>query len=415
MSSAIIWDMIGTALHDLLVVAPLKLSALSSDLLISTISLHDLLVVAPLKTGKCRSCYKCEYNARSEGHVYVLSVSTIHSNQLLWGIKMSNMKKRSLASLMVILLLASAFALIVPIGSAKEIKKETGSNVFEPMNEIFSGPYNGDTYHVGVGPHNFTTIQDGVDATSDGDKVIVHSRPASYIEEVVVTTRIHIMGEAGTLLTSPAVPSPIGFTLNTNGVTISGMNITEFYKGVYSTFSGHNFTRNIFWLNRYDVDINIKRIDHSLDITIEGLVFLGNQVVNTDVYGSFDIDIYLDYDEITESTVIVEDMVFINNDMRSSHTSNRQIDYDLTIKQLDDGIVKVGEMRFLKNHFEGGGYDVRLDTDISYISDADVTTGDIVFLGNDLLRYDDYGIYTDISTEYWDGFASGRIGEMVIR
>jgi parallel beta-helix repeat protein len=54
----------------------------------------------------------------------------------------------------------------------------------------------GITFHVGgLGPNNFTEIQDAIDAASDGDTVFVYDDSSPYRENIMIDKPIYVLGE----------------------------------------------------------------------------------------------------------------------------------------------------------------------------------------------------------------------------
>ncbi|MFW3147144.1 MAG: hypothetical protein ACMUIE_10075, partial [Thermoplasmatota archaeon] len=143
----------------------------------------------------------------------------------------------------------------------------------DPVGPIFGRPYNGATHYVG-GTGSFTNIQDAVDAASDGDKVVVN--PGTYSEAVDVQVEIWISGLTGARLTNPGGIN-IGLELSANNVTVSGMNITDFYIGILAPgTSGHNISGCSFWGNGIHFSYNLVDSSRTDDIMDHGIVIRNN-------------------------------------------------------------------------------------------------------------------------------------------
>ena len=65
--------------------------------------------------------------------------------------------------------------------------------VIEKSNQLIS---DGNTLYVGgIGPNNYTNIQDAIDDAVDGDTVFVYDDKSPYNENIVVNKSINLYGE----------------------------------------------------------------------------------------------------------------------------------------------------------------------------------------------------------------------------
>ena len=90
-------------------------------------------------------------------------------------------------------------------------------------------------YVGGSGPHNFSFIQEAIDAASDGDTVFVYHDSSPYNESVVIDTSISLIGEdkQTTVIDGGYYPNTPAMVITADGVTVHGFTIqTTPYKYV---------------------------------------------------------------------------------------------------------------------------------------------------------------------------------------
>jgi parallel beta-helix repeat protein len=88
-------------------------------------------------------------------------------------------------------------------------------------------------YVGGLGPNNYTKIQDAVDNASDGDTVFVYDDSSPYYENVVVDKSIALIGEdKQTTVISGVVHHNASVLLRADGVTVQGFTIGNCYDGI---------------------------------------------------------------------------------------------------------------------------------------------------------------------------------------
>ncbi len=106
-------------------------------------------------------------------------------------------------------------------------------------------------YVGGSGPGNYTTIQEAINAASNGDNIFVFS--GLYEEQINVDKSLNLQGESNT---NTCIDG--GFNISSDTVMIRNFNITNGFKinpiqynhhcyGLYVTSSNNGFYNNIFW------------------------------------------------------------------------------------------------------------------------------------------------------------------------
>jgi parallel beta-helix repeat protein len=121
-------------------------------------------------------------------------------------------------------------------------------------------------YVGGSGPENYTTIQDAVNASSDGDTVFVFDDSSPYEGIVLVSKSLTIKGENKytTIIESG------GFVISLSNVTITGFTIQDSETGVYiigyKQPTCHNTVDNNIFLN-VSIGVNVYSDDWPYDDT----------------------------------------------------------------------------------------------------------------------------------------------------
>ncbi len=139
---------------------------------------------------------------------------------------------------------------------------------------------NGNTLYVGgIGPNNYTSIQDAIDNASDGDTIFVYNDSSPYYENVIIDKSVNLIGEnrETTVIDGSRVGNVI--TIKADNVNISGFTIqksgtggkTYSNKGVwilsnYSTMKGNILRDNQVGVDLYSCSNNI----------IDGNIFYNN-------------------------------------------------------------------------------------------------------------------------------------------
>jgi parallel beta-helix repeat protein len=130
-------------------------------------------------------------------------------------------------------------------------KNDYFSEIFINSNEM--------TFYVGgSGPGNYTKIQDAIDNTSDGDKVIVYGESSPYYENLIINKSIFLIGEHPTITLIDGNYKQCTIIVNVGNVVITGFHI------IHGNLSGLKLLNsegsyiyyNIFELNnRYGISL----------------------------------------------------------------------------------------------------------------------------------------------------------------
>ncbi len=167
---------------------------------------------------------------------------------------------------------STIFLLIVlavsPLNESKEVEK-------------FRFPLsNGNTFYVGgTGPGNYTSIQDALDDSSDGDTVYVYNDSSPYIECIEINDRISLIGEEkeSTIIIGDCIENII--TVDDWEVTISGFTIKRNeskrypYYGIYINKDEATISGNI-----------ISNIETGISVMSNYNQIIDNEFINCGIY-----------------------------------------------------------------------------------------------------------------------------------
>jgi parallel beta-helix repeat protein len=108
-------------------------------------------------------------------------------------------------------------------------------------------------YVGGSGPGNYTTIQDAIDDSSDGDTVFVYNDSSPYDENIMVNKRIMLIGEDKYTTIINGSDNEDTVNITADNVSISGFTIHGWYIGL-KIISVHNtISNNIFSNSTYSI------------------------------------------------------------------------------------------------------------------------------------------------------------------
>ncbi|ASJ01885.1 hypothetical protein A3L09_00725 [Thermococcus profundus] len=132
-------------------------------------------------------------------------------------------------------------------------------------------------------PGDYPTIQEAVDGASDGDEIVIS--PGTYVENVIVDKKVHIVSEADPAATTveAADPSKPVFKVTVSDVMISGFTISgasgSAMAGVYVLASDVNVSSCILSGNYYGIRIvsasNVRVFDNRICDTVAGIFGTG--------------------------------------------------------------------------------------------------------------------------------------------
>jgi len=144
---------------------------------------------------------------------------------------------------------------------------------------------NGTTFYVGgSGPGNYTSIQEAIDAASDGDTVFVYDDSSPYYEHVRIDKEIVLTGEATRTTIIDGMNSSEVLLLTANNVTVQGFTITNGTTGIQIPGDYAIIKRNIICDN-YDFGISIGGFGDSAVVSENTIRDNGHQIPNTTTYG----------------------------------------------------------------------------------------------------------------------------------
>lgn len=228
--------------------------------------------------------------------------------------------------------------------------------------------YDGHTLYVGgSGPGNYSSIQEAIDNTTDGDTVFVYDDSSPYLETVSIYTSIQLLGENNT--TTRIEGADRAISIFADHVTVSGFMITEcggFWHcaGIYinsdeNTIVGNNVIDNY--------QLNGLFLDHASFNTIENNtimnnifngvriefsssnVFKHNTIINNHGFG-FTLD-------VAEGNIIIENTVsqsFWDNFFLANNTYQNWI-YHNNIYQGDEENAHDAGTNYWDNGYPSGG------------------------------------------------------------
>jgi len=163
-------------------------------------------------------------------------------------------------------------------------------------------------------PSQYTTIQSGIDAASDGDTVCVG--PGTYNESVSINKSIRLSGRGASqsVINGQIYPSPLGYystvVFNANDITLEGFYI----KGVNSVGLGFTITNadasgsgNKIFYNRILAgtgQVNLNFYGYQIDSLVQNNIFEGNNSPAIAVVSSLASNEYLDNVDFISNTFI---------------------------------------------------------------------------------------------------------------
>ncbi len=290
--------------------------------------------------------------------------------------------------------------------------EDTNIPVFKVMDHQI-GSYPGTIYYVGgSGPGNYTTIQQGVDAASDGDMVLLS--PKTYYETIMITSEIWIMGN-GSTISPPLEINPVAFTLNADNVTITDLMIRGYYVAIQSTYYGHNITNNVFSDNQRDLIIDVNINDIHTSRSFSGIRILDNIIMRSSPSSSMEVTVSLISDNENTTNIKTGDVILSGNDFTSSSLSGDLFYFSMNVMSMGGGSLDIGNFKATDNEMSGAGRGIYFFSDIGMLTDVKVTVGDFIILNNNITDFGNIGLaldYYNVNTVY--GSTNIRMGEVRI-
>ena len=300
------------------------------------------------------------------------------------------------ACILTVILLSGAFLPLIAEAEEVPEEKSTEDDFDFEIKEVPITSYTGTVHHVGgSGPGNYSSIQLGVDACSDGD--IVHIHGGTYNERVTVSSEIWIQGN-GSRINPPISIDPVAFTLDANNVTITNILISYFTRGIYSNGYGHNITGNVFHDNLQDIRISCQNSDIHSSWTSDGIVIQNNRFERLDPGTGISIYLGLSFDQENSTNSKTGDILIRENEFTSTSTSGTFIDASINIGGTAGGTLNVGDLIIYENNMTGAALGFGSFSFVGNLVDTITTVGRFVFSKNILRDF----TYSGISFDYYD-------------
>ena len=200
--------------------------------------------------------------------------------------------KRKVVGIFVCMLLIGT---ILSSVSGTGLKQYTSISTLNDGNTLYVG---------GNGPGNYSTIQEAIDDSENGDTVYVYDDSSPYYENVDVGKEIYLIGEdvSTTVIDGMNVSDVVA--VSANNVSINGFTIRNGSTGVliWSNSEGHTISGNIITEN-YNWGIGITGFSENIKVTGNHIENNGHEVANTTLGASGGI--YL--------AIAAEIMIYNNN------------------------------------------------------------------------------------------------------
>ena len=150
-------------------------------------------------------------------------------------------------------------------------------------------------YVGGVGPDNYTSIQDAINDSYDGDTVYVYNDSSPYFESVVIDKSIYLVGEDkySTVIDVQYLES-YAISVEVDNVWLGGFTVQNAnYSGLFIQSNWSVIVGNIIQFNRFGViliycDYNVIQSNFIINNTYDGIYFLGknNCIVGNYIAGN---------------------------------------------------------------------------------------------------------------------------------
>ncbi|MEA3558902.1 MAG: Ig-like domain-containing protein [Candidatus Thermoplasmatota archaeon] len=298
-------------------------------------------------------------------------------------------QRAAVALMAVMMVLPVVAGLVPPEHGQEDICSSTGPNEYDWEAELvpllsYQGLI-GSIIHVGgAGPENHTSIQDGINASSDGDLVLVHS--GSYNESVLLNRSIVLRGEGMPTIRSNSTLED-AIRVDSDNVIIEGFNITGAGNGIFMNASlfiirdDHLFNNRIHirWEKDYNVTSEVLRIG---DAVVQDCFF--NSTGSISETNSFRMRVNVSSD-LSSWSVDMGSIEFNNNLFILNGSGNTALDLkdwvDLDTLNLSNFSFEGSNLT--SNRIIGGGYGIEMTGDLSNISGCGVEIGPVSIKGNE--------------------------------
>ena len=209
----------------------------------------------------------------------------------------------------------------------------TPSSAFDNVKKSSTPVSSGNILYVGgIGPDNYTRIQDAIENASDGDTVFVYDDSSPYNENLFIEKTINLEGEncETTLIDGDGETDII--KISAEGVFFSGFSIQttgydQGFSGIYIRNNSATITGNIILNNDRGITIyeksNNKIIGNKFLNNDCGLYIRnGNNIIKNNSFFNDGISVYSSGNIIENNTVNYKPLVYLEN------KNNQIIDYE---------------------------------------------------------------------------------------
>jgi parallel beta-helix repeat protein len=163
----------------------------------------------------------------------------------------------------------------------------------QELKDVSTVSFDGDTLYVGgSGPNNYTTIQDAIDNTSDGDTVFVYDDSSPYYENIVIDKMIDVVGEDKyTTIIDGNYSQENSIILSHTGITVEGFTIQNNMVGILILSNDNSIICNIIKFNTKGImldNASYNRISNNHICNNKYGILLDNTIYDIPYYFSYD-------------------------------------------------------------------------------------------------------------------------------
>ena len=180
-----------------------------------------------------------------------------------------SMKKELFCVLVCMLMILST---IVPV-SATTVSEKTS----QPLTR-------GNTLYVGgVGPNNYSKIQDAINNATNGDTIFVYDESSPYYENIIIEKSIILQGEDknSTIITAiTGANNSYGVNITADVVSLSGFTIQNFSYGIYLTSNKNLISDTIFRDNYFGIQTHYDNLSDSIPPHLGHNTIMNNFFIN---------------------------------------------------------------------------------------------------------------------------------------
>jgi len=152
------------------------------------------------------------------------------------------------------------------------------------------------------------------------------------------------------------------------------------------------------------------------DVTFGDMLLDNNFITITNNRAGFYFNIDLDYNDGGPYDIVFGDITLTGNTVFQNGTSGQGLAFsDLGVDNLDGGSITMGDITISENIVHKGNYGFDFYGYFSYLTDVQVTVGDMIVNDNEVYGQNHEGLDIDYyDAEYWYGTSSGIFGDLHI-